>query len=134
MNGKSLRRHEGYLLIDNSHAPAISPEEAAKLGKAHIAGLGVKKLEAAILTCHHCQRQMVKNLLRTRPRAYCPKCDHYICDWCEAERVKSGGMCVPMKKKLDEAQEAAALAEQKSRHGLLDRVVNVASRIILPNK
>lgn len=46
--------------------------------------------EAATSTCSHCQQQVVRNPARERARAYCPKCDHYICDGCETVRVQTG--------------------------------------------
>lgn len=116
----SKRRHEGYLLIDNRHAPGLSLEEAAKVGKAGIPGLaGDPLVEAATITCSHCHRVVVINRLRVRPRAYCRKCDHYICDWCELARVQSGGECNPMVKILDEQQEQAARDEQRARLGII---------------
>lgn len=60
-----------------------------------------KVFEAATNTCSHCQRIVIRNPARERPRAYCPKCDHFICDWCEAERVRTG-VCRPWKKVIDE--------------------------------
>jgi hypothetical protein len=47
----------------------------------------------------------VMNPLRTRDRAYCPKCDSYICDECEAVRVAAGYACKPMAQVFDEAEE-----------------------------
>lgn len=92
----SKRSLEGYLLIDNS----------ATLG------MGGKQ-EFATLTCSHCQKQMIKNPDRTRERAYCPKCDHYLCDACGviAHQTKE---CVPYKKIVDDAQEAAERQLQSS--------------------
>jgi hypothetical protein len=117
---KSKRSHEGYLLIDNRNAPGLTLEEAAKLGKAHVPGLaGEALVEGATITCHHCQRVLFINRQRVRARAYCPKCDHYICDWCELERARTGGACRPMKQILDEQQEKAARDEQRARLGLI---------------
>lgn len=86
------RSLEGYLLIDNS-----------------LSGEG--KVEAATITCSHCHRQIIRNPARERERAYCAKCDHYICDWCAAAR-KGVDECKPMNQVLDEAQVAAFRAEQ----------------------
>lgn len=95
----SKRSHEGYLLIENRFAPGISAEEAAKTGK-EVIGAGLRgRFEAGVLTCSHCQRQVIVNPLRTRDRNWCPKCDHYICD--------SPGClvgCNPYKARLDRAQ------------------------------
>ena len=75
---KSLASHEGYLLIDNRAA-------------------GEQKLESATITCCHCQRTLIKNPARTRPRGYCTKCDDYVCDnrACNLE-------CRPFWKSVDE--------------------------------
>lgn len=58
--------------------------------------------EAPIYTCGHCQRGVVVNPLRTRDRAYCPKCDHVICDLCEGARIASGGECRSFDRIADE--------------------------------
>lgn len=63
--------------------------------------------ESATVTCSHCQRQVVLNPDRTRERGYCPKCDHYVCDACEAIRVAAGGECKTFKQIMDEVQNAA---------------------------
>jgi hypothetical protein len=95
----SKRRHEGYLLIDH--------RAGAGLGEG--AGLGHGALfESATITCRHCQRVVVLNPDRTRARGYCPKCDHYICDGCEAVRVASGGACKTFEQVIEEAQAACA--------------------------
>lgn len=87
MNSKSLKRHEGYLMIDNR------------------AGGGAL-METSTYTCSHCQRVVVKNPLRVRERAYCPKCDHYLCDECGARRAADGGNCLTFNQIADEVQEA----------------------------
>lgn len=78
--------------------------------RAHPLGHG-RLFEAATYTCSHCQRIVVLNPERIRARAYCPKCDAPVCDWCEAARVASGGECRPFAKIADEFLEKAA------RHG-----------------
>lgn len=102
----SLRSREGYLLIDHRASPGVSEEFVRASGKsAPVVGEG-QQLEAATMTCSHCHVQMIRNPLRTRERGYCMKCDHYVCDGCEAVRVKTG-VCTPMVKILDRAQEHA---------------------------
>lgn len=64
--------------------------------------------EVGTQTCSHCQAIVIMNPDRTRARPYCPKCDHYICDNCEAIRVASGGACRPFAQLLDQAQERLA--------------------------
>ena len=78
---------EGFLMIDNRLS-------------------GGQLREFSVLTCKHCQKQLVKNPARTRARAYCPKCDGYICDGCEAVRVATLE-CKPFEKIANEIQEAA---------------------------
>lgn len=90
---QSKRAHEGYLLIDNSQG-----------------GFGAKE-EFATITCSHCNRVVVLNTLRTRARAYCQKCDHYICDGC-GTIAASTMECAPLKAVLDRRQEEAFLREQ----------------------
>lgn len=103
---KSKRRLEGELTIDNRHAPAFSPEEIARLGKpGAIGGNGFQQFP--ILTCSHCQKQMIVQPLRTRERPYCRKCDHYICDDCALIAKLNGGECEPFNAKLDRLQEEA---------------------------
>lgn len=64
-------------------------------------------LEAATLTCSHCQKQVVRNPARERARAYCPKCDHYICDDCESVRVQTGE-CFTYQQIIDTVLDKAA--------------------------
>jgi len=105
----SLKRHEGYLQIDHRNSPGVPAEVLAQFGLPPAAGMGL--FEAAVLTCSHCQKQLLKSPTRTRERAYCPKCDHYLCDECGARRAASGGECRTFKQVTDEIREAAAKAE-----------------------
>lgn len=103
----SLRRHEGYLHIDNRGGPGVTADFVRQSGKdAPFAGEG-QQFEAATVTCSHCHQVLIVNPDRTRARAHCMKCDHYICDGCEGVRVATGE-CRPMGKILDMAQEHAA--------------------------
>lgn len=67
----SLARHFGYLFSDN-----------------RCSGGGI--FEVDTLGCNHCGAHVIPNPDRTRARAYCPKCDRYICDICEAWRHTPG--------------------------------------------
>lgn len=107
-----LRRHEGYLLIDHRDSPGVVADKAHPLGPSQV-------IERAVYTCSHCQRQVVVNPLRTRSRGYCPKCDHVICDFCEAERVASGGVCTPFKALVEKTQEEIVRNEQRARGSVL---------------
>ena len=103
----SKRELEGYLLIDHREAPGISVEEAARAGRRTIpVGRGVK-FERPTVNCSHCEALVVLNPLRTRDRAYCPKCDRYLCDTCEAMRAASGGDCYPFRRKIDDVLNRA---------------------------
>jgi hypothetical protein len=62
---------------------------------------GGKLFESATVTCSHCNRVFLRNHDRTRPRKYCSKCDHYICDWCDERE------CMPILKMFDRIQEDA---------------------------
>lgn len=111
----SKRRHEGYLLIDNSAGPGLTEADVAVWRAAGKNPLPVgegRKFESATLTCHHCQGLVILNPARTRERNYCPGCDHYICDVCEQRRARTLE-CVPFRQVLDELQEEAALREQR---------------------
>ncbi len=90
MTLRTKASHEGYLMIDHRASPG-TPQVP-----------GGTMLEAAASTCSHCQCQVIRNPARVRARAYCPKCDAYICDDCEAIRVAAGGACVPFEKLADQ--------------------------------
>jgi hypothetical protein len=93
---KTQRAKEGWLFIENRHAPP--PADAAPLFCAPVA-------ECPTFTCSHCNGVVVMNPARTRARAYCPTCDHLICDGCEAIRVASGGACRTFAQLIDDAHE-----------------------------
>jgi len=100
-----MRTHkslEGYLLIDHSATGAPGPG-------------GLRgKVETSTLTCGHCQRQMIRNPLRTRERAYAPEMDRYICDECALVR-KLTGKLKPFTQIMDE--HCAAVVLQERTHG-----------------
>ena len=102
----SRRRHEGYLIIDHRAGMGLTDEEAHQFGAPPV-GHG-KMMELPTITCRHCQKVVIINPSRTRERAYCPKCDHYICDWCEAERVALGGECKLFDRLADNVLNEAA--------------------------
>ena len=94
----SLRRHEGYVMIDHRASPGLDEP-----------GLGEGSLfEAAVITCSHCQRSMYRNPLRTREREYCAGCDHYICDRCGLVK-KITGQCQDIRRVFDRLQNEAVL-------------------------
>lgn len=80
-----MGQREGYLMIDHRASPGLPEDIARRTGlDPRYTGEG-KLLEGATLTCSHCKTTVFKNPLRTRERAYCSKCDHYICDLCAEE-------------------------------------------------
>lgn len=105
---KTKRAHEGYLVADHRNSPGIPAPVLQAVGLPACLGQGLAEFPS--YTCSHCQRIVMLNPLRTRDRAYCPKCDHLICDECEAVRVASGGDCKTYKQVVEEIQEANAKA------------------------
>src|SRR5581483_12335383 len=94
---------EDYVLIDHRDSPGFSCDIVADAGRSQLApyvGAG-KKFEGATLYCNHCERIVIKNPDRTRHRASCPKCDHFICDWCAGEYHRTL-QCVPFKKVIED--------------------------------
>jgi len=88
MSMKSLRSHEGYLLLDHTNTTGIPDEIMIQHGLPVGAGKGL--FEAATFTCKHCQTIVIINPKRNRERAYCRGCDHLLCDACGAERAITG--------------------------------------------
>lgn len=97
----SKRSHEGYLLIDHRAGDGL---DKVPLPANSIAVSGGSVFESATSTCSHCQQVVVLRPDRSRSRGYCPKCDHYVCDGCEAARVQTG-ICKTFKQIADEEQE-----------------------------
>lgn len=103
---KTKRNHEGYLLIQHdSQSPGVS--DAAMVRQGLPVGSGHGAFEAPTFTCSHCQKIQIVNPLRTRERAYCAKCDHYLCDECGIV-MKLHGNCRPFSKVADETLERAS--------------------------
>jgi hypothetical protein len=97
---KSQRRREGLLTIDHRAGIGMGAKADTALGHGTL-------FEAPTYTCSHCQRVVVVNPDRSRDRAYCRKCDHIICDQCEAQRVAAGWECIPFEKVADDMLERA---------------------------
>lgn len=106
-------RREGYLLIDHTFSPGITPEQmhAAGLNPAMAVGAD-KKGEFATLTCGHCCDIVIVNPGRTRERAYCDRCPGYICDACGAAMAITG-KCVSIDRLLDFVQDENAKTEDR---------------------
>lgn len=120
---RSLRSLEGYALIDNRNSPGVPDEIVVAQGLPPGAGIG--KFETATFTCSHCE-QVVARLTRpeTAPRlreaGFCRKCNHYICQNCEAQKLADGGVCYPYKARIADAREA--LEKGESVETVYDRI------------
>jgi hypothetical protein len=106
----SKRELEGYLEIDHRDSPGLTEAQALAARVPYLAFKAGSKFQSATITCSHCQRIVVLNPLRIRDRHYCGKCDKYICDWCEMERMQTG-VCKPYSQKIAEHLEAAIKEE-----------------------
>jgi len=99
----SKRELEGYVKIDHRNSPGLSPAErlAAGLPVAMPIGAG-EMLEAPTFTCSHCQKIVVINPNRQSERAYCSKCDHYVCNGCGAVMKAPGYVHRSWRQLIDE--------------------------------
>ena len=84
----TLKRHEGELMIDHRASVGLSDADMHEMGLPSGSGKGL--FEAATYTCMHCKSVEIINHKRTRERAYCRGCDHYICDACGIVRALTG--------------------------------------------
>lgn len=92
----SLRRHEGYLMIDHRNSPGMpKSSDPAQVP-------GGQLWESPTVTCSHCSAVIILNPERSRPRHYCAKCDHYVCDkpGCIVE-------CSPIRQKFERLYDQA---------------------------
>jgi hypothetical protein len=104
----SKRAQESYLMIDHRSSPGLPAEMVRQSDLPPGARGGM--FEAPTVTCSHCQRNIVINPLRSqdKPRAYCAKCDHYICDNCGVTMKLNGWICYPWKQLEDDLLNQAA--------------------------
>lgn len=100
----SVRRHEGYFMMDHRGTEGVPDTLAVAAGLPAGAGKGL--FEAPTYTCSHCQAVVIMNPDRKRERYHCRGCDHLICDNCAAARA-AGAKCRTFKQIVDEAVEAA---------------------------
>lgn len=108
---KSLRRHEGYFLMDNRVNAGVSADLVRAVAPDLPSAAGRGLFEAPAITCSHCQTVVIIRPDRTRERAYCAKCDHYICDTCGVVMAQTKE-CNSFARLADAIQEQAALQEQ----------------------
>jgi len=102
MSKHSLKDGSGYLIIDHSESPGIDPSDIPEKLRSTTNIVGPNQVfEADVQFCAHCGSQVILNPKRTRPRGYCSKCNHYICDnpICNKE-------CAPLKQLLDKAERS----------------------------
>lgn len=107
----SLKKNEGYLMIDNRMSEGISREAALAAGLPVEAATGL--YESATYTCNHCNGVVVMNPNRTRERAYCRGCDHRLCDACGVIRAATM-QCRPIQKIIDEVLTEAEKQASKA--------------------
>jgi hypothetical protein len=103
---------EGYLLIDHSNSPGVPPDMVRAAGfPAPAVGPG-QRYESPTFTCAHCNRPVIMNPQRSRPRGYCRKCNADVCDSpsCNAE-------CNPFMQRMERDLEEAFRIENKSTRG-----------------
>lgn len=105
-------RRQGYLLIDHTFSPGVTPEMLHAAGIDAPAVGADKKGEFSTYTCSHCCAVVIINPLRRRDRAYCAKCDHNICDGCGAAMAATG-VCVSVDKLFDFVQDSNARLEEQ---------------------
>lgn len=97
---RSLASLEGEYTVDNRGTDGLPDEVVVAQGLPPGSGKGL--YEEACYTCSHCEAVVVKNRQRTRPRGFCKKCSHVICDGCEAIYVASAHECMPYKARVEE--------------------------------
>lgn len=100
---KTLRQQEGWMYIENRHAPV--PDEVM-VASGYIPGAGRGIYESATYTYSHCNAIVVIEPKRTRERGYCRKCDQRVCDPCNLIKSKTFE-CLSVARLADELQEAA---------------------------
>jgi predicted RNA-binding Zn-ribbon protein involved in translation (DUF1610 family) len=129
----SKRSHEGYFATDHRGSPGVPDEIVVAQGLQPGAGKGL--FESATFTCSHCEAVVIKNPDRSRERAWCKKCDHYICDNC-GMALHQTGVCYPFKAMVNDIlnlQAKAPAQSEVSASALLTPEIDQAlSRIIIP--
>lgn len=103
---RTKKRQEGELLINHKASPGLtSPILIPGCDPLPIVGEG-ELLELKIMCCAHCNKEVILNPERIRTRGYCPNCDRYVCDTCEAVRPLLG--CQNFRARLETLQEEIA--------------------------
>jgi hypothetical protein len=116
----SLKRFDGELMVDHRASPGLPVDFYKPLGL-DIPGIGEGKVQhMAFYRCSHCKGAVMLNPFRARERAYCQKCDHYICDKCHGLMQLPGYEHTPFVKLIDAVQ-----AEQPNVTLLLSNIKGV---------
>ena len=101
---RSKRSLEGEILIDHRASPGLSPEDLVGVP---VPAVGKGELyESPLVVCSHCQYCVIIEPKRTRERAWCAKCDQYICDDC-ALQMRQTLECRSVDRQIDQMLEAA---------------------------
>lgn len=97
-----MNQPKGYLFVDHRASPGIPADKARAMGlEPSLVGEG-KMMEADTLMCAHCNSPVIINPLRTRERAYCMECGgKYICDLCNAARLRPDYQHLPFRQIVD---------------------------------
>lgn len=99
----SMRRQQGYLMVDHRASPGLTEEQARACGYDPLFCKEGKLYEADTLTCAHCKTPVVKSPTRVRPRAECFQCGvKFICDACDYERTLPDYVHAPFEKIAEE--------------------------------
>lgn len=113
----SLKRGDGEIMVDHRASPGLPADFYKPLGL-DIPGIGEGTMQRmGTYTCSHCKGVVVLNPFRTRERAYCRSCDHYICDACKTITLQAGYIHTPFEKLAD-----AVLGEQRNVTILLSQI------------
>lgn len=103
----SKKSLEGEILIDHRASPGLDAEMALEMGVDPAVVAKGQLFEAPTITCAHCQAMVIVNPNRSRERAWCSKCDKYICDECQI-RMHLTLRCDSRERKLDNLKEEVA--------------------------
>ena len=106
MSIHSQRSLEGYMLIDHRASMGVPEEVMVAQGFPKDAGKQESIWETATVTCSQCERQVILNPDRSRPREWCKHCGHFHCDDCTAALYLTNALCYPFKAKCQDYLEA----------------------------
>jgi hypothetical protein len=104
-----MAKQQGYLLVDHQASPGLPEDVALAAGYDPLMCREGKRFEADTLTCSHCKCAVVKNPLRTRERAHCFKCNHYVCDICAFKATMPDYTHTPFDKVIEVTLTRAAM-------------------------